>query len=412
MNTEQRSVVIVGAARTPIGRFMGSLTNTSATELGGVAIRAAVERAGIDPVSVDETLMGQVIQAGAGQNPARQASLAGGLPVTVSATTINKVCGSGMKAVMQGAQAIRAGDAHIIVAGGMENMSAGPYLLPRARQGYRLGNGEIVDAVVHDGLWCACENWHMGNAAEYIAREFGVTREAQDAYALASHRKAIAAQDAGKFVAEITPVPVTAKGKTTLFAVDETPRRDTSAEALAGLKAAFEEGGTVTAGNAPGLTDGAAALVLVGEDVAEREGLTPLARITGFAQGALDPKRIFAAPPITIRRLMQHSGMRLEDYDLIEINEAFAAQILANGGELGLDWNRVNVHGGAIALGHPIGASGARILVTLIYALLDRGLRTGFAAACLGGGEAVALSLEVVAPRTLAETLATMAVPA
>ena len=404
--TTQREVVIVGAARTPIGRFMGSLAALPATTLGGIAIRAAVERAGIDPAAVDEALMGQVVQAGAGQAPARQAALAAGLPSSVSATTVNKVCGSGLKTVMFGAQAIRTGDADVIVAGGMENMSAGPYLLPRARQGYRLGNAEIVDAVVHDGLWCACENWHMGRAAEYIAREFGITRAMQDEFALNSHHKAIVAQDAGKFAAEIAPVELPGKGGPTWFRQDEAPRRDTSADALAKLKPAFESEGTVTAGNAPGLTDGAAALVLVGEDVAEREGLTPLARVTGFAQGGLDPKRIFAAPPIAIRRLMQRSGLRLEDVDLIEVNEAFAAQILANGQELGWDWNRVNVNGGAIALGHPIGASGARILVTLLYALLDRGLRTGFAAACLGGGEAVALGLEVVAPRELAAAVA------
>lgn len=409
---ERREVVIVSAARTPIGRFLGALANTPATTLGGVAVRAAVERAGMDPVTVDEVLMGQVIQAGAGQAPARQAALAAGLPVTVSATTINKVCGSGMKAVMQASQAIRAGDADIIVAGGMESMSNGPYLLPRARQGYRLGNAEMVDAVVHDGLWCACENWHMGSAAEYIAREFGISREAQDEFALHSHLKAIAAQDAGRFEAEIAPVELASKGGKTLFRVDEPPRRDTNARALAGLKPAFDTAGSVTAGNAPGLTDGAAALVVMGEDVAERLGLQPLARVLSFAQGALEPKRIFAAPPIAIRRLMGRTGLSIHDFDLIEVNEAFAAQILANGQELGWDWNRVNVNGGAIALGHPIGASGARILVTLIYALLDRGLKTGLAAACLGGGEAVALALEVVAPQGVAAGQMTAAVPA
>ena len=395
--SQPQDVMIVGAARTPIGRFMGGLSSLPATDLGGVAIRAAVERAGIDPATIDEVLMGQVIQAGAGQAPARQAALAAGLPSTVSATTINKVCGSGLKAVMLGAQAIRSGYAHVIVAGGMENMSAGPYLLPRARQGYRLGNAELVDAVVHDGLWCAQEHWHMGSAAELIAHEAGISRAAQDAFALRSHHRAIAAQDTGHFDAEIAPVEIPARGGATVIRTDEGPRRDTSADALARLKPAFDPQGTVTAGNAPGLTDGAAALALVGADVAEREGLTPLARVTAFSMGALEPRWVFAAPPVAIRRLLQRTGLRLEDFDLIEVNEAFAAQILANGQELGWDWERVNVHGGAIALGHPIGASGARILVSLVYALLARGGRVGLAAACLGGGEAVALAVEVVA---------------
>lgn len=409
--SQPRDVVIVGAARTPIGRFMGGLSGLPATALGGVAIRAAVERAGLAPASIDEVLMGQVVQAGAGQAPARQATLAAGLPPSVSATTINKVCGSGLKSVMLGAQAIRAGDAHVIVAGGMENMSAAPYLLPRARQGYRLGNAELVDAVVHDGLWCAHENWHMGSAAELIAREYGITREAQDAFALSSHQKAVAAQDAGHFDAEIAPVEVPARGGVTIIRADEGPRRDTSAEALARLKPAFDPHGTVTAGNAPGLTDGAAALVLVGEDVAEHEGLTPLARVIAVSMGALEPRWVFAAPPAAIRRLLQRTGMRLEDFDRIEVNEAFAAQILANGQELGWDWERVNVHGGAIALGHPIGASGARILVSLVYALLARGGGAGLAAACLGGGEAVALAVEVVGPRQAIATGASAAVP-
>lgn len=410
--SEASNVVIVGAARTPIGRFMGSLSGIPATDLGGVAIRAAVDRAGIDPAMIDEVLMGQVIQAGVGQAPARQAALAAGLPTSISATTINKVCGSGMKTVMLGALAIRAGEADVIVAGGMENMSAGPYLLPRAREGYRLGHGELIDAVVQDGLWCACEHWHMGNAAEYIGREFGISRAKQDEFALHSHRKAIAAQDAGRFIAEITPVELAGKTGPTLFAVDEAPRRDTTAQALAKLKPAFESDGTVTAGNAPGVTDGAAALVLMAEDVAEQMGVQPLARVLAFAQGALDPKRIFAAPPMAIQRALGRLGLGLDAIDLIEVNEAFAAQILANGQALGWDWDRVNVNGGAIALGHPIGASGARILVTLMYALLDRGLRTGLAAACLGGGEAVALALEVVAPRALPTPSVAQAVPA
>ncbi|MFN8473317.1 MAG: acetyl-CoA C-acetyltransferase [Anaerolineae bacterium] len=408
----QRDVVIVGAARTPIGRFNGSLSALPATALGGVAIRAAVERAGVDPAGVDEVYMGQVVQAGAGQAPARKALLDAGLPPTVSATTINKVCGSGMKAAMLAAQAISAGDADVVVAGGMENMSRAPYLLPGARQGYRLGNNQVVDSVIHDGLWCACEDWHMGSAADYIAREFDISREMMDEFSLESHRRAIAAQDAGKFDAEIVPVEIPGKGGPTLFKTDEGPRRDTSIEALRRLKPAFAADGRVTAGNAPGLTDGAAALTIMGGDVAERLGLKPLARITGFAQGGLEPKRIFAAPPIAINRLFRRTGMRLDDFDLIEVNEAFAAQILANGEEMGWDWHRVNVNGGAVALGHPIGASGARILVTLIYALLDRGLQRGFAAACLGGGEAVALSLEVIAPKAATAARAEAALPA
>jgi acetyl-CoA C-acetyltransferase len=338
-----------------------------------------------------------VIQAGVGQAPARQAALNAGLPETVGATTINKVCGSGMKSVMLGASLIRVGDADVVVAGGMENMNLGPYLLKQARTGYRLGHGELIDATVHDGLWCACENWHMGNAAEFIAAEFDVTREEQDAFALQSHRKAIRAIDEGLFQEEVVPVSVPQrKGDPILFDTDETPRRDTSMEALARLRPAFQENGTVTAGNAPGITDGAAALVILGADVAEAQGIEPLARIRAYTQAGVHPKWIFRAPVDAIRRLMEMEGTSIEDYELIEVNEAFAAQILANGKELGWDWERVNVHGGAIALGHPIGASGARILVTLLYAMRQHGARTGLAAACLGGGEAVAMSVERV----------------
>ncbi|MFQ6058408.1 MAG: acetyl-CoA C-acetyltransferase [Anaerolineae bacterium] len=393
---KQREVVIVGAARTPIGRFQGTLSKVPATELGGVVIREAIRRAGIDPAQVDEVLMGQVIQAGAGQAPARQAALKGGLPPTVGATTINKVCGSGLKTVMLAAQAIRVGDADIIVAGGMESMDLGPYLLPQARTGYRLGHGQLIDATVHDGLWCALEDWHMGEAAEFIARQYDISREEQDRFALSSHQKAIAAIDGGKFKAEIVPVEVPQrKGPPVLFDTDEAPRRDTSMEALARLRPAFQEGGTVTAGNAPGITDGAAALVVMGADVAEEQGIEPLARITGYAQAAVDPKWLFIAPVHAVRLLLERTGYHLDDFDLIEVNEAFAAQVLADGKELGWDWERVNVHGGAIALGHPIGCSGARVLVTLLYAMADRGAKRGLATLCLGGGEAVTMSVEM-----------------
>ncbi|MBC7232284.1 MAG: acetyl-CoA C-acetyltransferase [Chloroflexi bacterium] len=393
----RRQVVITSAVRTAIGRFQGMLSTIPAPELGAVVIREAVKRAGVDPARVDEVLMGNVIQAGEGQAPARQAAIKAGLPPTVGATTINKVCGSGLKAVMFAAQAIVTGDADIVVAGGMENMTMGPYLLPQARQGYRLGNGVLVDATVHDGLWCPFENQHMGNAAEWIAREYGLTRQELDEYALDSHRKAIAAIQAGKFKAEIVPIEVPQrKGPPVIFDTDECPRADTSLEALSKLRPAFQEGGIITAGNSPGITDGAAAVVVMGEDTAHALGIRPLARITGYAQAAVEPVRIFTAPIFAVRRLLEKTGYDLADIDLIEINEAFAAQTVADGKALGLDWNKVNVHGGAIALGHPIGASGARILVTLIHALRDRGLKTGLATLCLGGGEAVAMTIERV----------------
>jgi len=398
MTTQQRQVVIASAARTPIGRFQGSLATIPAPQLGGVVIREAVKRAGIDPATVDEVIMGNVISAGIGQAPARQAAIAGGLPSTVGAVTINKVCGSGLKAVMIAAAMITAGDADIIVAGGMENMDLGPYLLPQGRTGYRLGHAQILDATVHDGLWCSFQNWHMGMAAEFIAREFGITREMQDEFALGSHQKAIRAIKNGWFREEIVPVEIPQKkGPPLLFDTDEAPREDTSLEALAKLRPAFQpEGGTVTAGNAPGITDGAAATVVMGLDVAERLGIKPLARITSYAQAATEPKWLFYAPVLAIRKLLQKTNTTLADYDLFEINEAFAAQVLADGKELGLDWERVNVHGGAVALGHPIGASGARILTTLLYALKHRGEKRGIAALCLGGGEAVAMAVELL----------------
>ena len=389
--------VIVSAVRTPIGKFNGTLKDVPATKLGSIAVRAAWERAGIDPAEVDEVIMGNVVQAGEGQNPARQASIYGGVPSSVGAFTVNKVCGSGLKAVMLAAQAIKAGDGDIFIAGGMENMNQGPYLLYKARFGYRLGNDTLVDAMVHDGLWCPFENQHMGNSAEWIAREFKLTREDLDAFALESHRRAIAAIDAGKFKEEIVPVEVPTRKGTIVFDTDEAPRRDTSMEALARLKPAFDPNGIVTAGNSPGITDGASALVVMSDRKAERLGLQPLARITAYAQAAVEPLEIFTAPIFAMRNLMAKLGMKdINEFDLIEINEAFAAQMVADMRALGADWNKVNVHGGAIALGHPIGASGARILTTLIHALKDRGLKTGAAGLCLGGGEAVALAVEML----------------
>lgn len=395
LSRSRRDVVIVGAARTAIGKFGGSLAAISAPSLGATAIRAAVARAGVAAEQIDEVYMGNVVSAGIGQAPARQAALQAGLPPTVGAVAINKVCGSGLKAVMLAAQAIVAGDADIVVAGGMENMNLAPYLLKQARTGYRLGNGELIDALIHDGLWCSLENWHMGMAAEYIAEEFGVTRQAQDEFALASHQKALAAIAAGRFRSEITPVEIAQrKGPPRVFDTDECPRADTTIEALARLRAVFKKGGAVTAGNAPGISDGAAALVVCGLDVAQQQGMKPLARIGSYAHAATEPKRIFYAPVLAVKRLLQRTSEQLDDVGLIEVNEAFAAQTLVNIEELRLDPQRVNVNGGAIALGHPIGASGARTLVTLLYAMAERSVQRGLATLCLGGGEAVAMSIE------------------
>ncbi len=399
-------VYLVAAARTPIGKFAGGLADVPATTLGGIAIRAAVERAGLEPGSapIDEVFMGQVLQGGAGQAPARQALLKAGLPDTTPATTINRVCGSGLKAIMLAAAAIRAGDASVVVAGGMESMNQGPYLLPKARFGYRLGNAELVDSTVADGLWCAIEDCHMGTHAERVAIHNGVSRADQDAFALESHRRAIAAIDAGRFADEIVAVPVRRGREETLIETDESPRRDTTAEALARLKPVFDlptgddapaDGlGTVTAGNAPGITDGAAATVVASEREVERLGLAPLARIVGYAQAEVAPKWLFLAPIEGVRRLLAKVELPIEAFDLIEINEAFASQVLADGRELGFDWDRVNVNGGAIALGHPIGASGARITTTLLYELRRRGGRYGLATLCLGGGGSVAMAFE------------------
>ncbi|MDY7080459.1 MAG: acetyl-CoA C-acetyltransferase [Chloroflexota bacterium] len=393
-----RGTVIVSAVRTPIGKFQGTLATLSASDLGAVAVRAAVERAGVDPASIDEVLMGNVVLAGQGQAPARQAAIKAGLPSTVGATTVNKICGSGLKTVMLAAAMIAVGDGDIFVAGGMESMNNGPYMLPKARFGYRLGDGKLVDAMVHDGLWCAFENQHMGNSAEWIAREYNLTREELDEYAYNSQQKAIAAIDAGRFEDEIVPVEVKQrKGPPLLFDTDEVPRRDTNLEGLARLRPAFQPDGIVTAGNSPGITDGAAALVVMSAARAEELGIKPLARIVAHDQAAVEPLEVFTAPIFAVRKLLEKTSTTVGDYDLIEMNEAFAAQCLADGRELGLDWEKVNVNGGAIALGHPIGCSGARVLVTLIYALRQRGLKRGLATLCLGGGEAVAMTIELEA---------------
>jgi acetyl-CoA C-acetyltransferase len=391
------AVYLVGAARTPVGKFQGGLASFTATDLGGFAVREALRRSGAPAAAVDEVIMGNVLQAGVGQAPARQAALKGGVPDTVPALTVNMVCGSGLRAVGLAASEITARQADLIIAGGMESMSNAPYLVPQARTGYRLGHGQLVDEMVHDGLWCAFKNWHMGSAAEFIARKFNITREQQDEFAVDSHRKAIAAMDGGQFKAEIFPVPVPQrKGDPVVVDTDESPRRDTTRESLAKLKPAFEKDGTVTAGNAPSVNDGAAAVVVVSGAKLKELGLTPMARITGFASGGTSPEMIFYAPVVAVRKLMERTGRKIGDYDLIEANEAFAAQALVDGNELGWDWSRVNVRGGAVALGHPIGASGARILATLLHGLRDRGGAQGLATLCLGGGNAVALSVEAV----------------
>jgi len=390
-------VVIVGAARTPIGKFQGAMSTVSAPELGATAIRAAVARAGIEPASIDEVLMGNVVSAGEGQAPARQAAIGAGLPVTVGASTVNKICGSGLKTVMLAAQAIRSGDGEVFVAGGMESMNQIPYYLLNGRFGYRMGNADLVDGMIHDGLWCAFEKHHMGNSAEWIAREYGVTRQAQDEFSLESHRRAVAAMDEGRFAAEIAPVEIAQrKGPALVIDTDETPRRDTTLEALARLRPAFEAGGTVTAGNAPPISDGGAAVVVMNGERARATGVKPLARVTGYAQAAVKPLELFTAPIFAVRRLLERLDVGIDYFDLIEVNEAFASQTIADGRALGMDWAKVNVNGGAIAMGHPIGCSGSRVLVTLLYALQQRGLRTGLATLCLGGGEAVALSVEML----------------
>ena len=387
--------VILSGARTPVGKFMGALKDFSAVELGVIAARAAIERAGIDPAEVNEVIMGNVIQSGNGQNPARQVALGAGIPDAVSALTINKVCGSGLKAVMLAGNALGVGEIEMAIAGGMESMTNAPYLLARARQGYRLGNGELIDAMIHDGLWCAFDNWHMGCTGEVVAERYNVTREEQDQYALNSHRKALAAIAEGRFDQEIVPIEIPQKkGEPLVIRRDEGPREDTSIEALARLKPAFKEGGSVTAGNAPGVNDGAAALVVTSSGVARRLGRKPMARIVAQASSGVAPALVMMAPVTAIQKTLERAGWTLDDVDLIELNEAFSVQAIAITRELGISPERLNVNGGAVALGHPIGASGARVLVTLLHEMQRRDARRGLAALCLGGGNAVAMAVE------------------
>ena len=394
-----KDAVIVSAARTPVGKFQGSLQSFSAPQLGALAVREAVRRAGLDAVQIDECMMGCVLQAGLGQNPARQAAIYGGLSPESGAFTVNQVCGSGLKAVALAAQAIQTGNAEIVVAGGMESMTNAPYLLPQARSGYRMGNGTIVDAMIHDGLWEAYNGFHMGVGAEMIAAKYGITREEQDAFAAGSHRRAAAATDAGFFRDEILSVEIPAAKKGVaprIFDADETIRPETTVEVLARLKPAFKEGGTVTAGNSPGVSDGAAALVITSDARARELGLKPLAVIRAQSTSGGQPEWFGLAPIEAVRRAAARAGWALDSVDLFELNEAFSVQALAVLRDLGLDSARVNVHGGAVAIGHPIGASGARVLTTLLYAMERYGKSKGIAALCLGGGNAVGLAVERV----------------
>ena len=387
--------VILSAARTPVGKLLGALKDFSAIDLGVIAARAAIERAGIDPDLVDEVILGNVVQAGNGQNPARQVALGAGIPNSVAALTINKVCGSGLKAVMLAANGIKVGEISVAVAGGMESMTNAPYLLKGARQGYRLGNGELIDSMVNDGLWCAFDNWHMGCTGEVVAERYSVSREEQDEYALASHRKAIAAIKEGRFDPEIVPIEIPQrKGPPLTVRTDEGPREETSLEALARLKPAFKESGTVTAGNAPAVNDGAAALVVASSDVARKLGRQPMARIVAQATSGVEPKLVMMAPVTAIQKTLERAGWDLADIDLIELNEAFSVQAVAITRELGIAPAKLNVNGGAVALGHPIGASGARVLVTLLHEMQRRDVKRGLAALCLGGGNAVAMAIE------------------
>ena len=390
-----REAVIISAVRTPVGKFQGSLKGFKATELGAIVVREAVKRARVAPQDVDEVIMGCVIQAGLGQNPARQAALNGGLPNTVSAVTVNKVCGSGLKAVMMAAQGIQLGDTDIVVAGGMESMSNAPYLLTKARDGYRLGNGTVVDAMINDGLWCAFENQHMGCTGEVVAERFHVNRSEQDEYAMQSHHKAAAAIKAGKFQEEIIPVEIPQKkGVATVFATDETVREDTSVEILGKLKPAFKEGGTVTAGNAPGVNDGASALVVTSQERASSLGVTPMARIVAQATSGTEPQLVMMAPVEAIKKVLKKANWSIDEVELIELNEAFAVQAVAITRELKLNPERLNVNGGAVALGHAIGQSGSRLLTTMLYEMKRRNAHRGLVALCLGGGNAVALAVE------------------
>jgi acetyl-CoA C-acetyltransferase len=395
--TTMREAVILSAVRVPTGRFLGTLKGFPATRLGAMVVKEAVARAGVAPDQVDEVILGNVVSAGLGQAPARQAAIHAGLPPKVAALTINKVCGSGLKAVMLAAQGIASGESDVVVAGGMESMSNCPYLMPAAREGMRLGHGELVDSMIHDGLWDAYSDFHMGCTGEIVAEKYGVSRREQDEFALASHQKAIAAIKAGKFKDEILPVPIPQKkGDPVPFASDESPREDTSLEALSKLKPAFKENGTVTAGNAPGVNDGAAALVVTSAETAKALGRMPIARVVAQAVAGVEPSLVMMAPVGAVERLWKKTGWTPQSVDLVELNEAFSVQAIAVTRELKLDPAKVNVNGGAVALGHPIGASGARILTTLLYALRDRGLRRGIAALCLGGGNGVALAVELV----------------
>ena len=405
MSSAEHTPVIVAAKRTPIGKYLGGLASQTAPQLGGHAIAAALQASGVPADLVDEVIMGHVLQGGTGQAPARQAALLGGVPVTVSAVAINKVCGSGLKAVMLAAQAIKAGDKSIIIAGGQESMSNAPHYMYGIRGGVKIGDQTLVDGMIRDGLYCATYHCHMGGHAEHTAMMGVVSRADQDAFAAESHRKAVSAQSAGKFATEIAPVSIPSRKSATIVSVDEGPRADTTVESLAALRPSFPKDApkemsatdlTVTAGNASSLNDGGAALVVTSEAVARAHGLSILARITGYSTGAVDPKELFFAPITAVKNLMKKQGTTIGDYGLIEANEAFASQSLADGRGLGWDWDRVNVNGGAIALGHPIGASGARVLVTLLHAMLDRDVATGLATLCLGGGDAVALSVERV----------------
>ncbi|MCC7117548.1 MAG: acetyl-CoA C-acetyltransferase [Anaerolineales bacterium] len=397
MNKEHEAVIL-SAARTPIGRFQGALSSLSAPKLGAIAVKEAIKRADINPQEIEEVIMGSVVSAGLGQAPARQAEIYANVPATVSATTINKVCGSGLKAAMLASQAIRAGDADLFIAGGMESMSRAPYLVNGRMGELKYGNTQLTDALLNDGLWDPFEDWAMGNAAEFIADEYEVTRAAMDEFALKSHQKAVTAIEAGYFADEIAPVEIVGKKDVSVVKQDEGPRKDASLESLSKLKPAFKSDGKVTAGNSSSMNDGAAAVVIASRSYAEKNNLKPIAKVVGYAQAALEPKYLFAAPAHAIPKLLKKINWTLQDVDLIELNEAFAAQTLADGYALakdGWDWNKVNVNGGAIALGHPLGASGARVLTTLIYALKNRGLKRGIASLCLGGGEAVAMAIEL-----------------
>jgi len=403
MSKDETTPVIVSAARIATGRFLGALSPLRAPELGAAAISAAVERSGVDPAELDDVIMGNVVQAGVGQAPARQAAIHGGIPAHVPALTVNKVCGSGLKAVMLAAQAVRAGDAHAVVAGGMESMSNAPFLLSGHRKGIKLGDGWLIDGLIRDGLWCSLGACHMGGYAEYTALKAGISREDQDRFALQSHERAIRAIDAGEFAAEIVPIEVPGRKGAVRVDTDEPPRRDTTLEALARLRPAFVSDAppevtepSVTAGNAPGLNDGAAATVVTSAAFAAAHGLDILGRIRAYSVGATAPRDLFFAPIEATRKLMERDGTEVDDYGLVEMNEAFAVQALADARALGLNMERVNVRGGAIALGHPLGASGARILTTLLYAMRDRDVDLGMATLCLGGGNAVALSVERV----------------